>query len=102
MHCHKPQMMCPVVHPPKKCVKHFCHYKVVPHIHPVIEEHVHHNIVQHKHMQKHCKKSCCTTQHKHCMVPPKPKCGCHHGGGYGGFGDGYGGGHHHGGGPWGW
>ncbi|WP_349407516.1 CotD family spore coat protein [Pseudalkalibacillus sp. SCS-8] len=100
MHYKKPQMMCPVVHPPKKCVKHFCHYKVVPHIHPVIEEHVHHNIYEHKHMQKHCTKSCCKTHHKHCMVPPK--CGCQHGGGYDGGHGGYGG-YGQGPGPgWGW
>ncbi|WP_370529715.1 CotD family spore coat protein [Alkalihalobacillus sp. AL-G] len=82
MYCKKPQMMCPVVHQPKKCVKHFYHHKIVPHVHPVIEEHVHHNIYEHKHSQPVSKKQCCTTKHQHSMCPPRPKCGCssHHGG----------------------
>ncbi|WP_372508878.1 CotD family spore coat protein [Pseudalkalibacillus decolorationis] len=77
--------MCPVVHPPKKCVKHFYHEKIVPHVHPIVEEHVHHNIYQHKHMQPISKKECCTTKHCHTKCPPRPKCGCqsHHHGGHG-------------------
>jgi spore coat protein D len=48
-HCCKQNVMAPIVHPTKCCVKNTCSETVVPHIHPQHTTTVNHEFYKHQH-----------------------------------------------------
>jgi spore coat protein D len=65
MHCSRPIMCQPVVHPTKCNVVESYQTYVVPHIHPVKTIHQTHNVYQHKHYCPHEVEHTCDTAHQH-------------------------------------
>ncbi|KAA0550184.1 spore coat protein CotH [Bacillus sp. BGMRC 2118] len=72
----RPNIMAPIVHPTKYCVKHHFQTTIVPHIHPSHTTHVNHHMYQHNHYFPHTESVVNEVSNQHLNCPgPMPGLG---------------------------